>query len=114
MSKKAGGGVLSNRNVKVPVRGGQPARGVNPGYAGQIGSHLTSRSASEPMNTAKPYSAPAGNLVAGDVGGGGPGKGRTLYGQSGTQGQHGPVARGENVPGRRDILSEFGPEKKIG
>jgi autotransporter passenger strand-loop-strand repeat protein len=40
---------------------------------------------------------------------GGPGTGRTLYGQSGLQGQHGPVA-GNQKPGVRDILSSFGPE----
>ena len=41
-----------------------------------------------------------GNEVALNVGGGGPGAGRTLYGQSGVQGQHGPVAGSTKPAGR--------------
>jgi hypothetical protein len=52
-----------------------------------------------------------GNEVALNVKGGGPGTGRTLYGQSGTQGQHGPVA-GSSKPAGREILGSFGPESK--
>jgi hypothetical protein len=45
----------------------------------------------------------------------GPGGGRTLYGQGGTQGTHGPTAKGEpdrnrEAPGSRDILKDYGPE----
>jgi hypothetical protein len=43
--------------------------------------------------------------VALNVGGGGCGTGRTLYGQSGSQGQHGSVNPGNPPPNRqRDAL----------
>jgi hypothetical protein len=50
-----------------------------------------------------------GNEVALNVGPGGCGTGRTLYGQSSSQGQHGPVA-GNPKPAGRPILSEYGPD----
>lgn len=52
-----------------------------------------------------PGGVPLGSEVATNVGGGGPGKGRTLYGQGGTQGCHGapdpgnPPPAGELFPG---------------
>jgi hypothetical protein len=45
-------------------------------------------------------SVPLGNQVATNVGGGGPGKGRTLYGKSGTNQQYGGVAGEPWTPGR--------------
>jgi hypothetical protein len=42
----------------------------------------------------------------------GPGGSRTLYGQSGSQGQHGQAAAGNAPAKNRDILSEFGPDYK--
>jgi hypothetical protein len=52
-----------------------------------------------------------GNQVAGNVGGGGPGKGRVLYGQSGLQGQHGAPAPGNPRPVPSEhIISSFGPD----
>jgi hypothetical protein len=54
-------------------------------------------------------SVPLGNELAKNVGKGGPGAGRTLYGQCGTQGTHGPVNPGATRPGAgADILSDFG------
>jgi hypothetical protein len=41
---------------------------------------------------------PFGNQVALNVKGGGPGTGRTLHGQSGTQGTHGPTNPGSPRP----------------
>jgi hypothetical protein len=52
-----------------------------------------------------------GNKVALNVGKGGPGAGRTLYGKSGVQGQHGSVNPGQSRLGAGgDILREFGPD----
>lgn len=54
----------------------------------------------EPMTKGPaPISVPLGNAVARNVGGGGPAKGYTQYGQSGQQAQHGPVTRGDPRPG---------------
>jgi hypothetical protein len=49
-----------------------------------------------------------GNEKALDVGGGGPGTGRTVA-STGSQGQHGPV-EGKVKPQGRDILSDYGNE----
>jgi hypothetical protein len=53
---------------------------------------------------------PFGNQVALNVGPGGCGTGRTLYGQAGSQGSHGPTNPGNAPAKNRDILSEFGPD----
>jgi hypothetical protein len=118
---KAGGGIASNKLVHPAVRTGAGARGINPGAAGQIGSALAThvgvgggrevRGAVEPAGAPKPYSTQFGNAVALNVGRGGPGAGRTVH-SSGSQGQHGPVERGEPRAGARDILGEFGPERR--
>jgi hypothetical protein len=83
----------------------------------QMGNHSTEHSGSlptdkilEPRATPGRPSQMLGNQKALDVGGGGPGKGRTVY-KPGFQGTHGPVNRG-SAPPPRDILSEFGPEKR--
>jgi hypothetical protein len=51
-----------------------------------------------------------GNRVALNVKGGGPGTGRTVY-RSGYQAMHGAAVQG-STPAPRDILSEFGPDKR--
>jgi hypothetical protein len=52
-----------------------------------------------------------GNEVALNVGKGGPGTGRTLYGQSGSQGCHGQPAAGNPRPvSSRHIISSYGPD----
>ena len=101
--------------------GGQPSQRVNPGGVDQLGqqtsNHATDsgkvlRNPATPMIAGKMPDVGAtklGNEVVLNVGGGGPGAGRTLYGQSGVQGQHGPVA-GKPAPAARDILREFGPD----
>jgi hypothetical protein len=97
---------------------GARREGITPGYAGQLGqaqgSHVTNHSESnyrgEPMQAARPTAAavPLGNQLTNNVGAGGPGTGRTLYGQSGSQGQYG--IGGPPKPPGRDILGAFGPE----
>lgn len=81
-----------------------------------MGNHSTDsgknlRGAVEPMyggSFGGPGSTKLGNEVATatvcGVGGS-----RTLYGQAGTQSQHGPVA-GKPAPQGKDILREFGPD----
>jgi hypothetical protein len=101
--------------------GGQPSQRVNPGGADQQGQQMSNHSTDSgrvlpnpatPMyggSFGGPGSTKLGNEVALNVGGGGVGTGRVLYGQSGTQAQHGPVNPGKPTPAR-DILREFGPD----
>jgi hypothetical protein len=118
MKSKAGGGIQTNKLVRPGQRTGAPARGVNAGYAGQlgnkVGSHATDsgdlRPKPEPMHTKSPnMGVKLGNELATNVGKGGPGAGRVLYGQGGTNRQYGqanpglpePQARGLDVRGRK-------------
>ena len=98
-----GGGIASNKVTERPVRTGAGAKGINPGWVGQKGqaqgSHTTrsgdSNYRGEPRSAGSGYNpVPYGNQVALNVKGGGPGTGRTLYGQSGVQGCHGTPAQG--------------------
>jgi hypothetical protein len=96
------GGIGSNKSVEKPVKTGQRARAVSPRGVSQIGSsignHSTDRAGKltkgvEPVHgPKKPAGGPGGielgNQCALNVGGGGPGTGRTLYGQCGTQGHN--------------------------
>jgi hypothetical protein len=118
---KAGGGIRSKNVRRQPVRYGQSAqekkvRGVS--QIGQsMGNHATQSGriltrAVEPVRGGPipgVGSIKLGNEVARNVGKGGCGTGRTLYGQSGTQGTHGPVNLGRSTP-TRDILNDFGPD----
>jgi hypothetical protein len=109
MAKAKGGGITGKNVIRPGVRTGQPAREMRPAGVSQIGSsmgnHATQtgkvlRGAVEPIaGRAKP-SVPLGNDVALNVGKGGPGAGRTLYGQSGTQGQYGSVSGSPRPAGR--------------
>jgi hypothetical protein len=54
-----------------------------------------------------------GNEIALNVGGGGPGKGRTVY-ASGSQGTTGAPAAGNPPAQGRDILGGYGPESSRG
>ena len=121
MSKNVkGGGIGSKQHVSKPVRTGAPRHGVNPRWTSQVGqsygNHSTEHSALLPREKiiekyrqGPGVSVPLGNEVATNVGRGGPGAGRTLYGQSGMNAVHGPVA-GSPKPQGRDILSEYGHE----
>src|SRR5262249_30210322 len=105
---KPGGGFGSSKHVRVQVHYGQQSKGRNPRAVSQIGSsmgnHVTEHTGKmnrneviERMATAAPTAAGIrlGNEVAGNVGVGGPGKGRTLYGQSGSNKVYGPVNPGK-------------------
>jgi hypothetical protein len=97
-NRKPGGGIGSKTVVEKPVRVGTRAREMNPRGVSQIGSSLGnhptegSRKALrsvEPVRgqlapAGKPGGVPLGNEVATNVGIGGPGAGRKLYGQSGS------------------------------
>lgn len=112
MSKKVSGhvpagGPSSSRVKQVTLKTGSPNRAVNPAYASQLGQKF-----GYPEGIAKPDAGKAlpsrlGNEVAKNVGSGGPGRGRTLYGQSGSQSQHGPSNPGSPRPEGQDINSSF-------
>src|SRR5262249_26136607 len=108
------GGGIASRPLTIPVRTGSGNRGVREGGAESIGksygSHITNKSDTGyrgpkfHSDRNPPMSVPFGNQKALDVGKGGPGSGRTLHGQAGSQGTRGPVA-GSPRPQGRDILS---------
>jgi len=118
---KSGGGITSNKLVHPGVRTGAPREGINPGYAGQIGGALGNKvmnqgkpvtGAAEPMYGVAPYKSALGNEVAGNVGKGGPGTGRTVH-RSGSQAQHGAATGNVGKPSLpADILSHYGPERR--
>jgi hypothetical protein len=98
---------------------GQPSQRINPKGVSQVGQSLGDHSMdnAKRLNPVEPVRAGAvggpgstklGNECALDVGKGGPGAGRVIYG-SGAQQQHGGPA--DKLAGQgRDILSEFGSE----
>jgi hypothetical protein len=112
-----GGGSRSRQVVSKPGRVGQPAERVHQGGAGQIGvaqgSHVMDRRKDSPyrgdplLGSPRPVGGPGavklGNQVALNVGAGGPGKGRTLYGQSGSNQQYGSPAGNAPAKGREII-----------
>jgi hypothetical protein len=115
---KSGGGITSNKLRQVGVRTGKANRKVNPGFAAQIGytvgDHITGKRDGSPYRGESFGGGPAlpsklGNELVNNVGSRGSGKGRTLYGQCGTQGQYGSNP-GNPTPKRGDILKEFGPD----
>jgi hypothetical protein len=117
---KAGGGIKSKQHVSVGVRTGAPAKGRRHEAVSQIGSAIGNKAtdsgkihkgAVERIEGApRPYSAPLGNEVAKNVGKGGCGTGRVLYGQSGSQQQYGTAASGNPPAKNTDILNQFGPD----
>jgi hypothetical protein len=118
-TSRAGGGPNS-RNVKeVPQRLGTPARGISPGAVSQIGSavgnHATEGAAVLRYRgenylvgkTPAGGAVPLGNQIATNVGGGGPGAGRTIH-HCGSQSELSPTR--SPVASGRDILSSYGPD----
>jgi len=111
---RSGGGITSKNVTRQGVRTGMPGREINPRGVSQIGSSIGNHSTEkakilrggvEPVRGAlrppgTPGAVPLGNQAALNVGKGGVGSGRTLYGQCGTQGQHGPVAGSPKPIGR--------------
>jgi hypothetical protein len=122
MAKLSGGGIRSRVNVKVGVKGGsRSADKVSPaglsqygtaqgGNLRQAGSFTGVNSATPVFSGSKANPVPFGNAKALDVGKGGVGTGRTVY-RSGYQSQWGGAVQGSS-PARKDILSEFGPERR--
>ena len=105
----ASGGHGSRVVVDKPVRTGAGSKGTSEGWVGQKGqlqgTHTTNRTDSdyrgEKKFTGKNFQPVAfGNEVALNVGKGGCGTGRNLYGQAGSQGTHGQPAQG-NPPAQR-------------
>jgi hypothetical protein len=117
----AGGGPGMNKITHPGVRTGSGSHSIRPagvsqlGYA--VGDHSTNSGKStgykgEPLHSPERNfnPVPFGNEVALNVGPGGCGTGRTLYGKSGSQGQHGATNPGNAPAKNRDTLSEFGPD----
>jgi hypothetical protein len=118
----AGGGHGSRTVVDKPVRTGSGSKGTRPAGVSQIGymvgDHSTHGRSStgykgESLHNDRNFQPVRfGNEVALNVGKGGCGTGRTLYGQSGSQGTHGSTNPGNAPAKNRDILNEFGPNKR--
>ena len=110
-----GGGYGSRQHVEKSIRTGTGSRGTHPGAVAQLGQHTgdhtTNRPGSsgyrgEPLHNNRSFQpVKFGNELATNVGKGGPGAGRTLYGQSGQQGTHGSVNPGNPRPQGRGILT---------
>jgi hypothetical protein len=110
MANKPGGGIQSKnvRNVRAPKT--EPvSKRADPAAVSQLGEALAFKPA--PIFVGHGYAEPQAPTSSM---GQGPGANRVLYGQSGTQGVHGPVA-GQRPPEKgKDILGAFGSDKKIG
>jgi hypothetical protein len=115
-----GGGVNSKKHVKTPVKYGSPmTRKVNVDVASNIGRSVGNHASdaaggkdtvrpNQPMyKPTKAMGSGLGNEMAKNVGRGGPGAGRILHGQSGSQGTHDAVNPGSspNIP----LSSSGGP-----
>jgi hypothetical protein len=109
MAKLTGGG--SNKFVSPSIRTGSGSKGSSPGAADQIGQSTAFKK--EQVDAGRAYNSGGkyGNELALNSKSA-PGQGRTIH-SCGSQGTHGPVA-GAPRPAGRDILSEFGPDKRKG
>ena len=108
--KKLGTGGGSNKLVQPSVRTGAPRKGSSPGAADQLGQSTAFKK--EEVDAGRGYNASQlGNALALNSKSA-PGQGRTIHG-CGSQGTFGPVNPGNSAPAR-DILSEFGPERRKG
>jgi len=120
MARGSGGGGYGSRpHVEKPVKTGSGSRNARPAGVAQLGQiqgdHTTNRPGSSGYTGEKLHGpasrnaqfAPFGNEIAGNVGRGGPGAGRTLYGQAGSQGTHGSTNPGSPRPNsRREALEQ--------
>jgi len=119
MKGSGGGGYGSRPHVETPVRTGSGSKSTRPAGVSQIGhqvgDHTTNRPGSSGYRGEKLHGPAArnfqptkfGNELATNVGRGGPGAGRTLYGQAGTQGVHGSTNPGSPRPNsQRDALEQ--------
>jgi hypothetical protein len=120
MKGSGGGGYGSRPHVEKPVKTGSGSHSTRPAGTAQIGyavgDHTTNRPGSSGYKGEKLHSPERnfqpvkfGNELATNVGKGGPGAGRTLYGQSGQQGCHGQPAQG--APGLPSTRGQW-PDSK--
>jgi hypothetical protein len=104
-NSRVGGGPNSRQVKEVGYRTGAGSREIRPGGVGQIGSSIGNKATDkgrilrggvEPVvGTTRPISdGKFGNEVSLNVGKGGPGTGRNLWGKSGSQCTTGPVNPG--------------------
>lgn len=105
MAKLTGAG--RNKFVSPGIRTGSPNKATSPGAANQIGAAVAF--AKEKVDGGK--ASQLGNALVTNVGKGSPGASRTTH-ACGSQGTHGPVA-GQARPQGADILSSYGPERKV-
>ena len=116
----SGGGIGMNKNVQPSVRTGSGSKGTHPGGVAQLGQHVGDKAThgnskgtgyrGEPLHNDRTFQpVPFGNEVALNVGKGGCGTGRTLYGQAGSQGVHGTPDRG--MPGLPSTKGQW-PDKR--
>jgi hypothetical protein len=107
---KSGGGITSNKLVRVGVKAGPWRTNVVEPHAPDFLGQSTAFK-KPPLYSGTAPQVALGNDLVTNVGAGGPGKGRTVM-RSGSQGTHGPTTG--SVEQGRDILSEYGPEKSRG
>jgi hypothetical protein len=114
MKGSGGGGYGSRQHTEQSVRTGTGSKSARPAGVAQIGTswgnHVTDRSetsrySGERLHNDRNFQpVKFGNEVALNVGKGGCGTGRTLYGQAGSQGTHGATNPGSPQPKGRGIL----------
>jgi hypothetical protein len=120
---KVGGGIHSKNVVRKPIREGTSRRqGYHVAGVAQQGQKQGSHVMSSGINRGDTgyrgesifggagYKSQLGNSVALNVGGGGPGKGRTVM-ACGQQGTHGSVVPGQPAQVKTEIFPGFGPSK---
>jgi hypothetical protein len=111
--KGSGGGIGMNKNVRVGVRTGRGGKAQSPAAVNQLGAkvgdHTTGKRGSSGYRGEELVRGPGynpapgfGNAVALNVGGGGPGTGRTVM-RSGSQQTHGAPAAGSPMPKAKEI-----------
>jgi hypothetical protein len=114
MKAKSGGGITSNKNRNVRQNvAPRTTNVINPNQPDFLGQ-ATAFPKGPWVERKAPDFAPMGNALTNNVGKGGPGTGRTIYGKSGSQGCYGTPDRGETGivgaadKGARSILGEKG------
>ena len=116
MGHKPGGGLHSKNVVQPSVKTGTGSRGTRAAgvamFGTMQGNHVTTHGGGatdyrgERLHNDKSFQpVKFGNEVALNVGKGGCGTGRTLYGQAGSQGTHGSTNPGSPRPQGRGILT---------
>ena len=108
---KPGGGIASKQHVRKPVRTGAAREHIQKAGVAQLGqmqgNHATNKGATNYKGVGligpkSPISVPLGNEVALNVGGGGPGTGRTIY-KTGTQCMTGAPDKGDPTPKAKEL-----------